>query len=202
MTMNFTDPGELRLSGQNPFMAIYDEPSAPAPSTRVNIWHVQYCPEAGPGNVLFFVSNDLTGGEARVYSDNVRLTRWLQEEIPGNPWSWAANTLPVREARFETAGDPRTFVTDKVISRDDDISLTWFDFLPAFAGITAPNPDRQSTHGHYAVYIPARRIRVTLNGVDVKGQPVPSPNPAWSGAPSAMLAWAESWVRPKGGPGK
>lgn len=196
MTMNFTDPSELRLSGQNPYMMIFDDPAAPAPSTMVSIWHVQYCPEAGPGNVLFFRSNDLTDGVCRVYADNIRLARWIQEEITGKQMPWADNTLPVVEAEFETEGDSRDFITESVISRDDEISLTWFDFLPAFAGITAPNPERGSTHGHYAIYVPAKRIRVTLNGVDVKGQPLPRQREGWENT-SCFLAWAETWVRPK-----
>ena len=69
MTMNFTDPSELRLSGQNPYMMVYDDPAASAPSTLVSIWHVQYCPDAGPGNVLFIRSQDLTDGVCRVFSD-------------------------------------------------------------------------------------------------------------------------------------
>lgn len=196
MTMNFTDPSELRLSGQNPYMMIYENPDDQAPSSMVSIWHVQYCPEAGPGNVLFFRSNDLTDGVCRVYSDNIMLTRWIQEQITNPTAAWYDNTLPVIDATFQTSGDSRDFITETVISADDIISLTWYDFLPAFAGITAPNPERQSTHGHYAVYIPAQRIRVTLNGKEVKGGPVMRKRGDWDNT-SCFLAWAETWVRPK-----
>jgi hypothetical protein len=195
MTMNFTDPSELRLSGQNPYMMIYDDPQADAPSTLVSIWHVQYCPEAGPGNVLFIRSNDLTNGACRVYSDNIMLTRWIQEQITTPNMPWADNTLPVIEADFTSSGDSRDFITETIESREDEITLTWYDFLPAYAGITAPNPDRGSSHGHYAVYIPAKRIRVTLNGVECKGGPLPRQREGWE-ASSCFLAWAESWVRP------
>ena len=81
----------------------------------VSIWHVQYC-QAGPGNVLFFRSNDLTAGECRIYSDNINLTRWIQEEITGPTAPWADNTLPVLEATFETDGDSRDFITESVTS--------------------------------------------------------------------------------------
>lgn len=195
MTMSFTDPSELRLTGQNPYMMVFDDPEAQAPSTMVSIWHVQYC-EAGPGNVLFFRSNDLTDGVCRIYSDNINLTRWIQEEITGPTAPWADNTLPVLEATFETDGDSRDFITESVSSREDEITLTWFDFLPAFAGIAAPNPERGSTHGHYATYIPAKRVRVTLNGTDAKGGPVARKREDWDST-SCFLAWAETWVRPK-----
>jgi hypothetical protein len=196
MTMSFTDPSELRLSGQNPYMMVYDQPDAPAPSTLVSIWHVQYCPEAGSGNVLFLKSNDLTDGECRVYADNIRLARWIQEEITSPNQPWADNTLPVHEAEFSTEGESRSFITESIISRDDDISLTWYDFLPAFAGGAAPNPDRGVTHGHYAIYIPAKRIRVTLNGVECKGEPLPRQREGFQNT-SCFLAWAESWMRPR-----
>jgi len=196
VTMNFIDPGELRLSGQNPYMMVYDQPDAAAPSTLASIWHVQYCPEGGPGNVLFLRSQDLTDGICRVYADNIRLARWIQEEITTPNQPWADATLPVAEATFETEGDPRSYLTERIESREDDISLTWYDFLPAFAGSTAPNPDRGSSHGHYAVYIPAKRVRVTLNGVECKGGPLPRQREGWENS-SCFLAWAESWVRPK-----
>jgi hypothetical protein len=195
MTMNFTDPSELRLTGQNPYMMVYDSPDAQAPSTLVSIWHVQYC-EAGPGNVLFIRSNDLTDGACRVYSDNINLARWIQEEITGPNMPWADNTLPVVEASFLTNGDARDFITETVTSTDDEITLTWYDLLPPYAGITAPNPERQSMHGHYAVYFPAKRVRVTLNGQEAKGGPLPRQREGWEST-SCFLAWAETWVRPK-----
>jgi hypothetical protein len=89
-----------------------------------------------------------------------------------------------------------SLLTETIVSKDDLITLSWMDFLPAFAGITAPNPDRQSTHGHYAVYIPARKTRVTLNGKETAHQPIPRKRENWDNS-SAFLAWAESWVRPK-----
>ena len=196
MTMNFTDPSELRLSGQNPYMMVYDDPAASAPSTLVSIWHVQYCPEAGPGNVLFIRSQDLTDNVCRVFSDNIRLARWIQEEITAPSAAWADATLPVVEASFETLGDARSHITEHIEAREDDISLTWYDFLPAFAGSSAPNPDRGVTHGHYAVYVPAKRVRVTVNGVDCKGGPLPRQREGYENS-SCFLAWAESWVRPR-----
>ncbi len=36
----------------------------------------------GPGHVLFLKS-DVTGDQVRIYSDNLAMTRWLQDEILG-----------------------------------------------------------------------------------------------------------------------
>lgn len=196
MTMNFTDPSELRLSGQNPYMMLYEKADDAAPSTQVSIWHVQYHPDAGPGHVLYFNSKDLTDGKTRIYSDNEKLARWIQDEITGPTSAWKDNTIPVIAAEFSTTGNSAHNITETIVSKDDLITLSWMDFLPAFAGITAPNPERQSTHGHYAVYIPAQKTRVTLNGKETAHQPIPRKRGDWDNT-SAFLAWAESWVRPK-----
>jgi hypothetical protein len=194
--MNFVDPSELRLSGQNPYMMLYEKPDDAAPSTQVSIWHVQYHPDAGPGNVLFFNSKDLTDGKTRVYTDNEKLARWIQDEITGPTSAWKDNTIPAIKANFSTTGNSAYNITETIVSENDLITLSWMDFLPAFAGITGPNPERQSTHGHYAVYIPARDTRVTLNGKETAHKPIPRKREGWDNS-SAFLAWAESWVRPK-----
>ncbi|MGE3985735.1 MAG: hypothetical protein AB7G38_16325 [Dehalococcoidia bacterium] len=196
MTMNFTDPSELRLSGQNPYMMLYENPDDAAPSTQVSIWHVQYHPEAGPGSVLYLNSKDLTDGKTVIYSDNEKLARWIQDEITGPTSAWKDNTIPVKPASFSTAGDARYQITETVVGHEDLITLTWGNFLPAFAGITAPNPERQSTHGHYAVYVPAQKAEVVINGKPTAHKPIPRKRGDWDNM-SAFLAWAESWVRPK-----
>lgn len=193
MTMNFTDPSELRLTGENPYMVVFTDPDAP-PTTNVSLWRVQLSP-AGPGHTLFFRS-ELTDGEPRIYTDNIMLTRWLQEEITAKDSPFADSSLPAVEAEFEHRGDVRSFITEEVVSRDDDISLTWYDFLEPFAGITGYDLAAGRTHGHYAIYVPAQRIRVTLNGEEATGGPIPRER---EGRPttSCFLAWAETWVRPK-----
>ena len=193
MTMNFTDPSELRLTGENPFMMIYQDPEGPI-TTNVSLWRVHLSP-AGPGHTLFFRSDDLTGGEPRVYTDNIMLTRYLQEEITAPSSPFADSTLPAVDASFAHLGDVRSFITEEVISRDDELSFTWYDFLDPYAGITSYDLAAGRTHGHYAIYVPAKRIRVTLNNTEVKGGPVPREREGRA-TTSCFLAWAETWVRP------
>ena len=45
-------------------------------------WRVLWTP-AGPGHFLFY-EGEMTGGEVRVYSDNIALARFLGENIQGS----------------------------------------------------------------------------------------------------------------------
>ena len=193
MTMNFTDPSELRLTGENPWMMVFEDPDKPA-STNVSVWRVHWSP-AGPGHTLFFRS-ELTDQKPWVYADNINLARWLQEEIMAKNSPFADSSLPVISATFTRSGDIRDYVTERVESADKVMEFTWYDFIEGYAGSTGYDLAAGRTHGHYAIYIPARRTRVTVNGVEAKGGPIPRDR---EGRPSSscFLALAESWVRPK-----
>ena len=46
----------------------------------------------------------------RIYTDNIAMTRWLQEEIESLLFPpFASQELPVIEAEFSRKGDTRTF---------------------------------------------------------------------------------------------
>lgn len=193
MTMNFTDPSDLRLTGENPWMMVYQSPDGPA-TTNVSVWRVLLSP-AGPGHTLFFRS-ELTDDKPRVYTDNIALARWLQEEIMARNSPFADLNLPAVPARFTREGDVRSFITERVEARGEVFEFTWYDFLEPYAGQTAPDAAAGRTHGHYAVYVPARKTQVSLNGVLAKGQPLPRERDGRQ-TTSCFLAWAETWVRPK-----
>src|SRR5580698_909856 len=97
MPINTTDPGEVRVVGENPVMYLYQGPD-PAPSTSLNLWKVRLSP-AGAGSALFLHS-DLTMGEPRIYADNVELVRFLQEEIIREGQPYKSIAIPVIEAVF------------------------------------------------------------------------------------------------------
>ena len=81
MTMSFTDPGEVVLTGQNPYMILFGGAEGP-PTTLVSLWHVLYSP-AGEGSALF-VKSEVTGGQPRIYTDNIALARFVQTELYAN----------------------------------------------------------------------------------------------------------------------
>ena len=77
-TVNPTDPNKIRLTGENSFIRLTD-PSVDKETTRASHWRVLWSP-GGAGHVLFLQS-DLVNDEVRIYSDNIALARWLQDEI-------------------------------------------------------------------------------------------------------------------------
>ena len=186
------DPNEVRVTGENSFIQLGQEEGDV--TTTASHWRVLLSP-AGPGHALFLIS-ELTDNEIAVYSDNIALARWLQEEIESmiNP-PFSDTDLPVIDATFEREGDVRSYSTELVISRDAEISITWYDFLEPFA-IHAPPGTRGRNHGVYSILIPAQRAQLVLNGAFAAGQPRRADR---EGHPSttACLAYSESWVRPR-----
>src|SRR3546814_10177393 len=81
-----------------------------------------------PYTTLFrsYVKSELTEGDWRIYSDNIAMARWLQETVQGmlNP-ELADTSIPVVEAEFSKSGDPRYFWTERVVSYDEVVELTW-----------------------------------------------------------------------------
>jgi hypothetical protein len=189
MPINFTDSNELRVIGENPWMMVFDDPEKPA-STHVSVWRALMSP-AGPGNALFWRS-ELTNGEPRIYADNPGLARWLQAEIIGGNMPYKDPSLPIVAAEFSRSGALPWYLTERVVAPGEVMEFTWFDFLEAFSGRS--DPDEGETHGHSACYIPAREVRVTLNGVQAKGSPLPRERDGYQWT-TCFLAVAESWVR-------
>lgn len=193
MTTSPTDPNEIRLTGENSFIRLSHDGGANQ-ATRTSHWRVLYSP-AGAGHVLF-IKSDETDNEVRIYADNIALARWLQDEIECLLFpEFADQEIPVSDAEFTKSGDVRSFWTEKVLSDDDEIHLTWYDFLEPYmlrveAGSVPGRP-----HGVYSCFIPSRRAQLTINGNVVEGDP-------WlemrgdKQSSSSCLAWSETWVRP------
>jgi hypothetical protein len=184
-----TDMNELRLIGANPYMLVHQDPKAP-PTTHVSIWRIDVSP-AGPGHTLFWYS-ELTGGESRIYADNISLARWLQDEIVRENMPYKDSSLPVVEAKFSWSGAVPLPVMATVEARDALMQFTWYDFLPAFNG--TQTIEENETHGHVASYVPAQGVRVTLNGAEAKGAPLKRDRDGYPHT-SCFLALNESWTR-------
>lgn len=195
MTQSFTDPGEVVLTGQNPYMILFSGDGPP--TTIVSFWRVHFSP-AGAGHALY-VRSELTGGEPKIYSDNTDLARYIQTELyakNARPFGFFADpALAVATATFVQSGDARSRITETVKSSSDEIVLSWFDLLPAFKGGTAASVEEGRGHGHYALYFPARSTLLSINGKAAAGAPKLMDRDGRANA-SAGLAWSETWVRP------
>ena len=191
-----TDPNQVRLTGENSFIRLSAEADGEV-VTHASHWRVLLSP-AGAGHVLFMKS-ELTGSQPRIYSDNIALASWLQEDIQGSlAPEYGDAGIPVVEAMFDRSGDATSFWTESVESDLDAVSLTWYDFGEPFVVRTSPGSNPGQPHGVYSCLVPARKARVTINGVAARGSPSPRDIHGVAGS-SCCLAFSETWVRPREG---
>lgn len=193
MTTSSIDPNRVLLTGENPYIRLSATDNGPI-TTDASFWRILFSP-SGPGHVLFLQS-ELTNDQPRVYTDNLAMTRWLQEEIQGTINRTFGNLeLPGIEAAFASSGDLRSSWTETVKSNDEDISLTWDSLGEAFLIHSLPgsNPDRP--HGVSTVLIPADRAQLQINGKSAAGRPFPRQRDGRKHSTCA-LAFSESWLLP------
>ena len=137
------DPHRVVLTGENPFIRL--SPSDGADETCVaSFWRILFCP-AGPGHVLYLKS-ELTDDAWRIYSDNIAMARWLQETVQGMLNAELADTsIPVTDALFEKSGDMRDFWTERVMTPEEELALTWYNCGEPLLVHTQPNdpPERR-----------------------------------------------------------
>ena len=192
-TTNPTDPNKIRLTGENSFIRLTEQ-SGEAQTTRASHWRVLWSP-GGPGHVLFLQS-ELTDDQVRIYSDNIALSRWLQEEIETFLYAdFADENLQVIEAEFSKKGDPSSFWTETIISDEDEIAMSWYDFMEPYMLVVPAGSAAGRPHGVYSCFIPARKAQLTING-DVASGRVVTDRRGDKDSSSACLAWSETWVRP------
>jgi hypothetical protein len=185
------DTNRVILTGENPFIRLSPNDDNLL-TTNASFWRIIFCP-AGPGHVLYLKS-ELTESRWRIYSDNIAMARWLQTTVQGmlNPET-ADTAIPVTEAQFTKAGDPRYFWTERVAARDEEIALTWYQIGEPLLIHTQPNAEPGRPYGVCTLLVPALGARLTRNGVEAKGRPWPRER---EGRPfsTCALAFSESWT--------
>ena len=185
------DPNRLILTGENPFIRL-SESEGGAVVTHASFWRILVSP-AGAGHVLYLKS-ELTQDGWKIYSDNIAMARWLQQTVQGMLNDELANlAIPVIDATFDRTGDVRDFWTERAVSHDEEIALTWHDIGEPLLIHTHPGPRPASKYGVCTVLMPALGARVTINGVQAKGRPFPTQR---DGRPfsTCALAFSESWT--------
>ena len=188
------DPNEVLMTGENSFIRLSAD-GGKTHSSRVSHWRVLWCP-AGAGHAMFLKS-PLTEDRVRVYSDNAAVARWLQRTIETLLYPAFADTaLPVLEAQFARAGDPRSTATESVTAGSTRIVLSWYDCIEPFVLTMAPGMGNRPI-GVFSTFFPARAAQIEMNGQF-------APDAPWlemradRQCTSACLAWSETWVKPRG----
>jgi len=187
------DPHDVVMTGENSFIRLSDD-GGKTIADRVSHWRVLWSP-AGQGHALF-IESPLLGKGPRVYADNAGVARFLQCAIETLLYKeFAAESLPIVDARFERTGNSLSTVEERVVSRGDEIVLAWWDLMTPFV-LTMPPGAMNRPLGVYSTFLPARSAQLSVNGKaatakvflqDRFGKP----------ASSCCLAWSESWTRPK-----
>ena len=185
------DPNRVILTGENPFIRLSQTDGGPN-TTNASFWRIVTCP-AGPGHVLYLHS-EVTNDRWRIYADNIAMARWLQSTVQGmlNPET-ADAAIPVLDAQFTKSGDPRYFWTERVVARDEEIALTWYQIGEPLLIHTQPNAEPGRPYGVCTLLIPALGARLTRNGIEAAGR-------SWArereGRPfsTCALAFSESWT--------
>ena len=189
-----TDLRELCLICDCMAMTLYDGIGGPV-TAQVHIWHVLES-GAGSGETLLWHS-DLTNDEPRIYSNNISLTRWIQDEVIRPVLSYKNPELPVIPATFTRTATLPWYMTEHVTDGRDEMTFSWFDFAPPFfaeMGADQKGTSGQTKHDHRGALFPARSVRITMNGKEAKGISVPQERDGSEDA-SCRIAMNESWVR-------
>ncbi len=189
--MSVADPNQLILTGENPFVRLSATDGGPN-STNASFWRIILCP-AGPGHVLYLKS-ELTDDRWRIYSDNIAMARWLQSTVQGMLNAELADqTIPVIDAEFSKSGDARDFWTERLVTTEEEIALTWYSIGEPLLIHTQPNAEPGRPYGVCTVLIPALGARLSRNGVQAVGQPWPRERERRPFSTCA-LAFSESWT--------
>ena len=184
------DPHDVVMTGENSFIRLSKD-GGKSLVTRASHWRVLWSP-AGQGHVLFFQLDK----KPKIYSDNVGMTRYLQSQIEKllhEPF--ADESLPVIDAQFERTGHSLATVEERVLSREDEIVMSWWELIDPFI-LTMPPGAMKRPIGVYSTFIPARAAQLTINGEACPGAVFEQER---FGKPSSSccLAWSESWTRPR-----
>jgi hypothetical protein len=182
------DPHDVVMTGENSFIRLSQD-GGKSLVTRASHWRVLWSP-AGQGHVLFLETKSI-----QVFSDNVGMTRYLQQHIEKLLHEPFSKNLPVIDARFERTGHSLATVEERVVSRDTEIVMSWWDFINPFI-LTMPPGAMKRPLGVYSTFIPARAAQLTINGEACPGSVFEQER---FGKPSSSccLAWSESWTRPR-----
>ena len=189
---DMVDPNEVRMTGENSFIRLAKEAGGPE-TTRASHWRILYSP-GGQGHALFLQS-DVTDGEVRVYSDNIAVARWLQDEMESMFFpAFADQSIPVIDAEFMAAGDGINHWTETIESPYETVSMAWHDFHESLVIKAAPNARPGRPLGIYSTFTPARQAQLTLNGEVALGTAQPD-RLGDTDSSTACLAWSETWTR-------
>jgi hypothetical protein len=188
------DPHDPVMTGENSFVRLSDD-GGKTIAERVSHWRVLWSP-AGQGHALF-IESPLLGKGPRLYADNAGVARFLQRTIETLLYKpFAEESMPIVEAKFIRSGNSLSTVEERVVSRNDEIIMAWWDLMDPFV-LTMPPGSMGRPLGVYSTFLPARSAQLSVNGIAATAKVFAQER---GGRPSSscVLAWSETWTRPRG----
>ena len=189
---NVVDPHDPVMTGENSFIRLSTD-GGKTILDRTSHWRVLWSP-AGQGHVLFMESSLSKG--VKVYSDNPAVARFLQRTIEvylHKPFS--DESLPVIDAEFARHGNSLSCMEERISSAEDEIIMTWWDFIDPFILTMAPGTMNRPI-GVYSTFIPAKSAQLAVNDRAATAKVFPMER-FGKPASSCVLAWSESWTKPR-----
>ena len=187
------DPNDPIMTGENSFIRLSHDVGK-TQTDRYSHWRVLWCP-AGAGHALFMQS-ELTAGKVKIFSDNVAVARWLQRNIETLLFpAFADEKVAIVSADFMRLGDAQSSAIETVTSSENEITLTWYDFIAPLV-LTQPPGFNNRPIGVFSTFFPARAAQVEMDGDVTTGLPWEEMRGDRKSS-SACLAWSETWVKPK-----
>jgi hypothetical protein len=186
------DPHDPVMTGENSFIRLSSD-GGKTVADRVSHWRVLWSP-AGQGHALFLESSLLK--KITVFADNPGVARYLQRTIEvllHKPF--ADESLPVIDAKFTRGGDALSTCEERVVSRADEIVLSWWDLMPPFV-LTMPPGTMGRPLGVYSTFLPAKSAQLAVNGQIATAKMFPQER-GGRHFTSCCLAWSETWVKPR-----
>ena len=187
------DPNDPIMTGENSFIRLSHD-AGKTQTDRYSHWRVLWCP-AGAGHALFMQS-ELTAGKVKIFSDNVAVACWLQRNIETLLFpAFADEKVAILSADFMRHGDAQSSAIETVTSSENEITLTWYDFIAPLV-LTLPPGFNNRPIGVFSTFFPARAAQVEMDGDVTTGLPWEEMRGDRKSS-SACLAWSETWVKPK-----
>ena len=192
-------PGTVEWSGENPGISLKQDPDGPF-TALASFFRVILSPHGrGHALVLAQAPGEAAAGNV-VLTDNEPLARWLVANYLSHFAAWRGlPCLPalryVKAERFSPSGDPTSSYSETVRGGDLTVALTWSGLGKPFCFAHPPENSATGAHWMPSLFIGCETASITVNGKVLPGQPVPR---MVAGHPisTAMLAFAETWVRP------
>jgi len=169
--MSTVDANRVIFTGENSAIRLSNNDSDSF-TTNATFWRA-VSTGAGSGHVLYLKS-ELTEARWRIYSDNIAMARLLQSTVLGAIYAERLEpTIAAIDAQFSRSGDMRDFRTERLVTRDEEVVLTWYEMGEPFLVHTQPNAVPGRPYGMCTVLVPALGARLTHNGIEAQGRPWP-----------------------------